>query len=187
MHLYIYVMESVSFYKPKGKGEGTTRFIRHSIHSISPLLPSPIFLRMLDCLALALRTVSKKKKKIYAYSCDNLHCKAILKERRGDKSAKSALPSHCVCNMIQYNKVKCIEIESTVFYSLGHSFNPAPVWILSVIRCLGSVVSTCFCEWYQYISTFWSKKSIKHIWKNSPKSPKIPDYTRRAQVLRDVK
>ena len=37
MHLYIYVMESVSFYKPKGKGEGTTRFIRHSIHSISPL------------------------------------------------------------------------------------------------------------------------------------------------------
>ena len=30
-------------------------------------------------------------------------------------------------------------------------------------------------------------KSIKHISKNSPKSSKIPDYTRRAHVLRDVK
>ena len=30
-------------------------------------------------------------------------------------------------------------------------------------------------------------KSIKHISKNSPYSSKIPDYTRRAHVLRDVK
>ena len=30
-------------------------------------------------------------------------------------------------------------------------------------------------------------KSIKHISKNSPKSSKIPDYTGRAHVLRDVK
>ena len=30
-------------------------------------------------------------------------------------------------------------------------------------------------------------KSIKHISKNNPKSSKIPDYTRRAHVLRDVK
>ena len=44
IHLNIYVMESVSFYKPKDKGEGTTRFIRHSIHSISPLPLSPFFL-----------------------------------------------------------------------------------------------------------------------------------------------
>ena len=43
MHLYIYVMESVSFYKPKGKGEGTTRFIRHSIPPIPLPPPSLIF------------------------------------------------------------------------------------------------------------------------------------------------
>ena len=30
-------------------------------------------------------------------------------------------------------------------------------------------------------------KSIKHSSNNSPKSSKIPDYTRRAHVLRDVK
>ena len=65
MHLYICVMESVSFYKPKGKGEGTTRFIQHSVSSIRrpppPPHPRPQFpLTMLNCLALALRTVSKK-------------------------------------------------------------------------------------------------------------------------------
>ena len=55
-----------------------------------------------------------QQKNIQAYSCDNLHCKAILKERRDDKSVESALPSHCVCNMIQYNKVKCIYIDSSL-------------------------------------------------------------------------
>ena len=89
-----------------------------SLHPLH-LPPSPVPHFFKDAQLFSPCTEDCQQKQIYAYSCDNLHCKAILKKRRDDESTKSALPSNCVCNMIQYNKVKCIKIESTVFYSLG--------------------------------------------------------------------
>ena len=50
----------------------------------------------------------------------------------------------------------------------------------SPVVCVGVFGGTFACE-------VEASKSIKHISKNSPKSSKIPAYTRRANILRDVK
>ena len=57
-----------------------------------------------------------------------------------------------------------------------------------VVRVNQPLSVRCLFWWFRVlVFRLLAAKSIKHISKNSPKSSKIPDYTRWTHVLRDVK
>ena len=92
MHLYICVMESVSFYKPKGKGEGTTRFIQHSVSSIRrPPPPSPISFNDAQLFSPCIENCQQKDVNVFMWQ-SSLQGQPKKKKGRQEREVRPPLP-----------------------------------------------------------------------------------------------